>query len=132
MCKFDNFLLLGDFNSEINESSMAEFCDVYNVKNLITEPTCFKNPLNPSSIDVLLTNKFRSFQNSQTIKTGISDHHKLVVTVLKSFYHKQEPITVTYRDYKSFDKSKFHTELEVKLDSMPIHKNNYELLFRLR
>ena len=127
MYKFDNFLLLGDFNSEINESSMAEFCDVYNVKNLITEPTCFKNPLNPSSIDVLLTNKFRSFQNSQTIETGISDHHKLVVTVLKSFYRKQEPITVTYRDYKSFDKSKFHTDLEVKLDSMPIHKNNYEL-----
>ena len=32
MCKFDNFLLLGDFNSEIKEPIMAEFCDVYNLQ----------------------------------------------------------------------------------------------------
>ena len=44
--KFDNFLLLGDFNSEIHEIGMSEFCDIYNLPNLITDPTCFKNPLN--------------------------------------------------------------------------------------
>ena len=56
MCKFDNLLLLGDFNSSVDEIQMNEFCDVYNLHNLIKDPTCFKNPLNPSAIDVILTN----------------------------------------------------------------------------
>ena len=42
MCKLDNFLLLGDYNSEMSENAMKEFCDTYNLKNLITEATCFK------------------------------------------------------------------------------------------
>ena len=45
--KFDNFLLLGDFNSEIHEIGMSEFCDIYNLQNLIIDPICFKNPINP-------------------------------------------------------------------------------------
>ena len=127
LCKYENFILLGDFNSEIKELRMAEFCDIYNVKNLITDPTCYKNLENPSSIDVILTNKVRSFQNSHTIVTGISDHHKLTVTVLKSFFRKKEPVTINYRDYKLFDKLKFHTELDYKLDSLPNNNINYEL-----
>ena len=35
---------------------MSEFCQTYNLYNLITEPTCYKNPNNPSSIDMILTN----------------------------------------------------------------------------
>ena len=109
--KFDNFLLLGDFNSEIHEIGMSELCDIYNLQNLITDPTCFKNPLNPSSIDLILTNKPRSFQNSQVIETGLSDHHKMTITVLRAFFQKQSPICIRYRDYKRFDKSLFHAEL---------------------
>ena len=45
MPKFDSFVLLGDFNSEIHEQRMNEFCDTYNLKNLITGPTC-KSKLN--------------------------------------------------------------------------------------
>ena len=70
MVKYDNVLLVGDFNSETHEMRMNEFCDVYSLRNLITEPTCYKNPLNPSSIDLMLTNKIRSFLNSQAIETG--------------------------------------------------------------
>ena len=36
-----------------------------------------------SSIDIILTNRPRSFKNSVAIETGPSDHHKLIVTVLK-------------------------------------------------
>ena len=39
------------------EPLLKEFCEMYNVKKLIKEPTCFKNPLNPRSIDVILTNR---------------------------------------------------------------------------
>ena len=47
MPKYDNFILLGDFNSEMSENAMREFCDTYNLKNLVNELTCFKNPQNP-------------------------------------------------------------------------------------
>ena len=55
--KFEQFLLLGDFNSEIQESGISNFCDTYNLKNIINEPTCYKNILNPSTIYLILTNK---------------------------------------------------------------------------
>ena len=44
MPKYDNFLLLGDFNSEMQEHAMKEFSEIYNLSNLIKDPTCFKNP----------------------------------------------------------------------------------------
>ena len=44
LSKPDNFLLLGDFNSEMNDNAMREFSDTHNLKDLITNPTCFKTP----------------------------------------------------------------------------------------
>ena len=79
---------MGDFNSELTETEMAEFCETYNLTNLIKEPTCFKNPLNPSSIDVLLMNKGRLYKTSQIIETGLSDYHKMTGTVMKSVFQK--------------------------------------------
>ena len=89
--KFDNFLLLGDFYSETYKLSMKEFCNLYNLHNLITNPTCFKNALNPSLIYLILTNKTRSFQNSQVIETR-PDCHKMMITVFRAFFQKQSPI----------------------------------------
>ena len=77
MSKYDNFLLLGDFNSEMNDNDMREFSDTYNLKNLITNPTFFKNPSKPSCIDLILTNRHGNFLNSKVIATRLCDHHKL-------------------------------------------------------
>ena len=84
MCSYDNYLVIGDFNSEPDEEAMKEFCNNYNLTNLIKERTCFKNPLNPSSIDLMLTNRAGRFQDSHTIETGLSDDHKMTV-----FFRKQ-------------------------------------------
>ena len=118
LSKYDNYLLIGDFNSEIKEESMKEFCDIYNLSNLIKEPTCFKNPLNPSSIDVMLTNRARQFQNSHTVETGLSDHHKMTITVLKTFFQKQSPTIVKYRDYKNFNVNLFRNQLLEQLTNI--------------
>ena len=75
---------MGDFNCSVSEKVMKEFCEIYDLENLINKPTCYKNPNNPSSIDVILTNRKNSFQNSMTIETGLSDCHKMTVTVLKT------------------------------------------------
>ena len=72
---------MGDFNAEPNEPAISDFCEIYNSKNIIKEKICFKNPENPTCIDLILTNRPRSFQDSTVVETGLSDFHKMCVTV---------------------------------------------------
>ena len=109
--KYENFLILGDFNSEMCEDPMREFCDTYNLSNLIKEPTCYKNPLNPSLIDLILTNRPRSFLHNKVIETGLSDHHKLTITVMRAFFPKQTPTIITHRNFKDVDQELFRKDL---------------------
>ena len=97
---YDNVLVLGDFNSEIREESMDDFCELFHLKSLIKTPTCFKSINNPSCIDLIFTNKPKSFQNSTVLETGLSDFHLLTVTVMKTTFRKLPPKIVRYRDYK--------------------------------
>ena len=39
---YENLIILGDFNVSINNSYMPGFCDTYDLRSLITEPTCYK------------------------------------------------------------------------------------------
>ena len=61
---YENIILIGDFNTTIAETTTSDFCQMYNLQNLINETTCYKNPKNPSSIDMILTNRKHSFENS--------------------------------------------------------------------
>ena len=115
---YENILLLGDWNSAVNEKEMKEFCEMYNLENLIKEPTCYKSAENPSSIDIMLTNKKLSFQNSMTLETGLSDFHKLTITVLKRYFKKKDPITINYRDLRSFDALKFRKDIQNQLEQI--------------
>ena len=111
---YDNIFILGDFNA--SENHMNDSCEMYDLDNLISGPTCFKNGNNPSSIDVMLTNRKNSFQNSMTIETGLSDHHKMTVTVLKTYFKKKKPIKTNYRSYKYFNDSEFRNDLQKNLE----------------
>ena len=61
---------------------------IYGLKNIVKEPTCFKNDENPSLIDLILTNKPKSFQNTVNVESGLSDFHKMTITVKKCEYKK--------------------------------------------
>ena len=61
LSNYDNFLVIGDFNSQTTETHMKDFCELYSLENLIKEPTCYKNPNNPSLIDLMLTNRKKLF-----------------------------------------------------------------------
>ena len=100
-------MIIGDFNVDINNNSMKEFCELYDLKNLIKEPTCFKSNENPSCIDLMLTNRYRSFCNSCVIETGLSDFHRMTVTVLKISFKRLEPNIISYRNYQSFCNDSF-------------------------
>ena len=76
-------ILLGDFNVEVKEKDISDFMCTYNLKSLLKQKICFKNPDNPSCINLILTNSPRSFQDSSVFETGLSDFHKL--TNLHSF-----------------------------------------------
>ena len=121
--KFDNYLLMGDFNSEPNEPDISDFCEIYNTKNIIKEKTCFKNPENPTCIDLILTNRPRSFQDSTVVETGLSDFHKMCVTVMKMYHCKQRPSVITYRKFKKFSNIEFMKDLEEHLTKFE-HFNN--------
>ena len=85
-----------DLNVEGHNGFLKEFCNIHNLKNLIKVPTCFKNPDFPISIGVMLTTSYRSFHNSCAIDMGLSDFHKIIVTVIKSHFPKREPKIVQH------------------------------------
>ena len=108
LTKYDNVFLMGDFNADKNNTSLKDFCQLYNLKHLIKVPTCYKNPENPSIIDLMLTNSPYSYQNSCAIETGSSDFHKMTtVTVLKTFFQKKGPKVISYWDYKNYSNDIF-------------------------
>ena len=84
------------------------------LKTLLKSPLATKNPHNPSSyIDLILTNRCKSFQNTKVINTGLSDFHKLTITVLKTSFKKLPPTIISCRDYKIYCPLTFRVELDV-------------------
>ena len=101
--KYENTLLISDFNVEQNEANMKVFWNQYKLKSLNKDPTCFKNVNKLSCIDLLLTNNSKCFENCLTLETGLSDFHKLIATIMKTKQVRLPPKIVNYRHYKNFD-----------------------------
>ena len=38
---YDNIILMGDFNAEPADTAVSDFCEIYNLNNIIREKTCF-------------------------------------------------------------------------------------------
>ena len=66
-------LILGDFNVGIDEPQMKSFCETCNLTGLIKQLTCYKNPDNPTCIDLILTKVPSKFQSTCVIERGLSD-----------------------------------------------------------
>ena len=85
-------MLVGNFNVEESEPCLSQFLYEYNAKSIVKESICFKNVLNPSCIDLFITNIPLNFQNTIEITNGLSDFHKMVITVMKMSFKKHSPI----------------------------------------
>ena len=99
---------------------MSGFCDKSGLKSLIKDATCYKNPKNPGSIDLILTNNSHSFQNFCVIKAGSSNFHRMVVT---AFFWKVKTKSYKYRGYKSFENKSFREELKCELSDATLEEN---------
>ena len=89
--KYENIVLLGDFNACVDDEALKTFCKSYSFNSLFKQPTCFKNPKSFSCIDLMLTNKPRSFQTKCVIETGLSDFHRVTISVLNMYFRKLPP-----------------------------------------
>ena len=95
---YDKFMFVGVFNAGKSEPCLSQFLYEYNAKNIVKENTCFKNALNPSCIDLFITNSPLSFQNAIAVFNGLSDFHKMVITVMKISFKKHSSIERHYRE----------------------------------
>ena len=117
---YESIILVGDFNSEINDKCMNDFCESYNLSSLIRESSCYKNPENPSCIDLFLTNSPNSFQNSGVVETGLSDFHRMIVTVMKTSFQRLPTKIRHYRDYSNYDNNMLRVSLFNELSKLNI------------
>lgn len=112
IANYDNVVIMGDLNYDLlrntskNPAPLIDIMDAFNMVNLVKDPTCFMvSP--PSQIDVILTNRPRSFQYTCTITDAISDHHAMIVTTMKSHITFHTSRSMKRRSYKSFNKQMF-------------------------
>ena len=49
--KYGNIIALGDFNPEMSNIHLQEFCAIFSLTSLIKESTCFKNLEKETGLD---------------------------------------------------------------------------------
>ena len=86
--KYDNFLIVRDFNLETSETVISNFCDMHHLYRLVKGPTYYKNPNKLSCISFLLKNFLNSAMKTQTLEIGLLYFQKLTFAVLKIHFQK--------------------------------------------
>ena len=93
-------MLVGDFNAQIGEKCFDDLLFQLHLRSVNDRPTCYKNPDKNSCI---LTNSPLSFHKSNCLFTGLSDCHKLVLSVFKTTFSKSKPKEIIYRNFKKIN-----------------------------
>ena len=114
---YENFVVIVDLNLPVENSHLEAIIQAYDLSSLIKKPTCYESHT-PSCIDLILTNRKHLLQLSNTFQTSLSNHHKLICTILKSGGYKGVPIEKIYRSYKTFHADQFQKILKIKLENI--------------
>lgn len=94
---------------------MMGFCKSYNFRCLLTRPTFFKNPENPSWLNHVFANSPYSFESRSVIAKGFSYFYKIITVVKKISFQKLQPKREKYRNYKAFSNKVYREDLISKL-----------------
>ena len=105
---------------------LSHLCDTISLQQIITWKTCPKSNVD-TSIDIILTNRPRSFHETGIFETVISDHHKLILSIFCSYFLRIPPKTIEHRKYKIFDNNKFLHDVDQELLKGAIYQNNEEI-----
>ena len=140
---YDRYAIIGDLNldlsSETKGKPLKEFCELYDLQNIIKDPTCFMKNCNPSLLDVFLTNSKKQCIRTLNFATGISDCHNMISTVINITIPNMEKQKISYRSYRNFNYEDFVNDLNkipvpevvAERDQDLINKNynSFELAF---
>ena len=110
--RHENVIILGDF-------VMNAFLYEHRFYNMIKQNTCFKDD-GGSCIDLLITNSKFSFVRTNSLKTGLSDHH-MINAILKTKFEKFEPKKSIYRNFKQYDSEQFKLDIYNSMFPMRTH-----------
>ena len=119
---YEKVALTGDFNAQVGEKSFDCFLYQHGLTSINRYPTCYKNPNNPSCIDHILTNSSMSFFKTETVFTGLSDFHKLVLPVFKLHFLKAKTMEISYRNLRDFKKDNFNRDLQNRLSAESVEE----------
>ena len=104
--EYDNLLLAGDLNinplrpTPDSSDHLSDLIDTFSLTHLVTGSTCFKSNKD-TLVDLMLTNKPKSFYKSHSFVTGLSDCHKLIVSFLRTSFQKLPSKFLIYRNQKT-------------------------------
>ena len=113
-------VFLGDFNLNPNNPIKFDFLNYYDLTNLIRRNTGFKE--DDPCIDLALTNCKFSFKFSTIFEIGLSGHHYLIFSMIKTTFEKEEPKLLIYCDFKKLTLTNFQYEF-----SILIHVNHMSI-----
>ena len=86
--KFDKLMIIEYLNAELNMENAWNF--LWKLSNLMKVRASYKNPERFLCIDLPLTNEPKSFQSSSAVETGLSDFHKMAVTLMKTTLERSQ------------------------------------------
>ena len=105
-------IFVGDFNYNMKTHNfLKDLCDLYDLTNMIKEPTCFKSD-SPSILDLILTDKPRSLSGTINTDIGLSDFHNVIAVATKLHAQPRIKRKVIYRSMKHFDENEFQGIVE--------------------
>ena len=102
----EKVIILGDFEIEVENKVMKSFLQKHTFYNIMKQNTCFKGD-GGSCIDLLITNSKFSFMKANSFETGLSDHHHMIYTILKTKFEKFKPKKSIYRNFIQYHSDQF-------------------------
>ena len=106
---------------------MKSFFQKHLFYNMMKQNTCLKDD-GGSCIDLLITNSKFSFMKTNSFETGLSDHHHMIYTILKTKFEKFKPKKSIYCNFKQYDSDQFKLDIFNSMSAMRAHaayKNNF-------
>ena len=89
-----------------HNTQSQNFCEFFLFELCIKKSTCYKSDTTTDN-DHIITNIPKRFMKSMALETGISDHHKMIMTIFRSTFAKGKPKTFYYRCFKNFNLEQF-------------------------
>ena len=96
---------------------MKSFFQEHTFSDIVKQNTCFKGD-GGSCIDLLITNSKFLFMKANSFETGLSDHHHMTYTILKTKFENFKPKKSIYHTFKQYDSDQFKLDIFNSMSTM--------------